>query len=282
MKLIYTILIFIASNTQICFGQSEILWEVTNPKNTEKSYLFGTIHSGDSKLFPIDSIIYKSLFKCDLLALEINPSEMNDINVLKKMLLDEKNIEDLFSKKNYELITTFLKDSLNVSEIMVKNMQPIFIQQLIDQSVYKNEHDPIDLHLYKNALINNISIEGLETIEEQMNTLLSIPLKKQADDLLDKVKNFNSDEIKKEMNSMIYAYINRDIENFVINELKKNKNNDFEENFIYSRNIKMFERANQKLNNNTVFIAVGAAHLYGEKGLINLLKKEGYILNPIF
>ena len=282
MKLIYTILIFIASNTQICFGQSEILWEVTNPKNTEKSYLFGTIHSGDSKLFPIDSIIYKSLFKCDLLALEINPSEMNDINVLKKMLLDEKNIEDLFSKKNYELITTFLKDSLNVSEIMVKNMQPIFIQQLIEQSVYKNEHDPIDLHLYKNALINNISIEGLETIEEQMNTLLSIPLKKQADDLLDKVKNFNSDEIKKEMNSMIYAYINRDIENFVINELKKNKNNDFEENFIYSRNIKMFERANQKLNNNTVFIAVGAAHLYGEKGLINLLKKEGYILNPIF
>ena len=282
MKLIYTILIFIASKTQICFGQSEILWEVTNPKNTEKSYLFGTIHSGDSKLFPIDSIIYKSLFKCDLLALEINPSEMNDINVLKKMLLDEKNIEDLFSKKNYELITTFLKDSLNVSEIMVKNMQPIFIQQLIDQSVYKNEHDPIDLHLYKNALINNISIEGLETIEEQMNTLLSIPLKKQADDLLDKVKKFNSDEIKKEMNSMIYAYINRDIENFVINELKKNKNNDFEENFIYSRNIKMFERANQKLNNNTVFIAVGAAHLYGEKGLINLLKKEGYILNPIF
>ena len=282
MKFIYTILIFIASKTQICFGQSEILWEVTNPKNTEKSYLFGTIHSGDSKLFPIDSIIYKSLFKCDLLALEINPSEMNDINVLKKMLLDEKNIEDLFSKKNYELITTFLKDSLNVSEIMVKNMQPIFIQQLIDQSVYKNEHDPIDLHLYKNALINNISIEGLETIEEQMNTLLSIPLKKQADDLLDKVKKFNSDEIKKEMNSMIYAYINRDIENFVINELKKNKNNDFEENFIYSRNIKMFERANQKLNNNTVFIAVGAAHLYGEKGLINLLKKEGYILNPIF
>ena len=282
MKLIYTILIFIASNTQICFGQSEILWEVTNPKNTEKSYLFGTIHSGDSKLFPIDSIIYKSLFKCDLLALEINPSEMNDINVLKKMLLNEKNIEDLFSKKNYELITTFLKDSLNVSEIMVKNMQPIFIQQLIDQSVYKNEHDPIDLHLYKNALINNIRIEGLETIEEQMNTLLSIPLKKQADDLLDKVKNFNSDEIKKEMNSMIYSYINRDIENFVINELKKNKNNDFEENFIYSRNIKMFERANLKLNNNTVFIAIGAAHLYGEKGLINLLKKEGYILNPIF
>ena len=220
MKLIYTILIFIASNTQICFGQSEILWEVTNPKNTEKSYLFGTIHSGDSKLFPIDSIIYKSLFKCDLLALEINPSEMNDINVLKKMLLDEKNIEDLFSKKNYKLITNFLKDSLNISEIMVKNMQPIFIQQLIDQSVYKNEHDPIDLHLYKNALINNISIDGLETIEEQMNTLLSIPLKKQADDLLDKVKKFNSDEIKKEMNSMIYAYINRDIENFVINELK--------------------------------------------------------------
>ena len=97
-----------------------------------------------------------------------------------------------------------------------------------------------------------------------------------------KNKNFNSTEIKKEMNSMIYAYINRDIENFVINELKKDKNDDFEENFIYSRNIKMFERANQKLNKNTVFIAVGAAHLYGEKGLINLLKKEGYILNPIF
>ena len=109
-------------------------------------------------------MIYKSLLNSEILALELDPSSMKNIKMLKKMLLEDQTLEDLYSKKNYKILKDFLNDSLNIPPLMVNNMQPIFIEQLIDQSISKNKHDPIDIHLHKNALINNISILGLETI----------------------------------------------------------------------------------------------------------------------
>ena len=162
-------------------------------------------------------------------------------------------------------------------------MQPIFIEQLIDQSIIKNEHDPIDIHLHKNALINNISIKGLETIDEQINTLLSIEISNQAKNLINKVKEFNRQELLNEMDSLIVAYIKKDIELYLNKELEKTKKDkeEFVENFIYSRNKTMTERAVRIINENKTFIAVGAAHLYGEKGMISLLTKKGFILTPL-
>ena len=181
------------------------------------------------------------------------------------------------------ILKDFLNDSLNIAPLMVNNMQPIFIEQLIDQSFIKNEHDPIDIHLHKNALINNISIVGLETIDEQMNTLLSIETSNQAKNLITKVKEFNRQELLNDMDSLIAAYIKKDIELYLNKELEKTKkdNEEFLENFIYSRNKTMSKRAVRIINENKTFIAVGAAHLYGEKGMISLLTKKGFILTPL-
>ena len=284
MQFLKRLIILTILSTQVSWAQSELLWQITSQNSTHISYLYGTIHSGDSRLFPIDSIVYKSLLKCEVLALELNPSKMNDIKLLKKMLLKEKTLEDLYSSKNYKTITKFLKDSLNISVGMVNNMQPIFIDQLIDQSIVNNTHDPIDIHLYKNALINNISILGIETIDEQMNTLLSISIDKQAKDLIEKIKKFNRVELLNEMDSLIEAYVNQNIENFLEKELKKTKKGkeEFEEKFIYSRNKTMTERTVKIVNKNNAFVAVGAAHLYGEKGIVSLLKKEGLVLKPLY
>jgi len=281
LSLIFVIVFII--NTQNSWAQSELLWEIKTENSTNKSYLFGTIHSGDPRLFPLDSIIYKSLLNSEILALELNPKNMKDIEVLKKMLLKEQTLEDLYSKKNYKILKDFLSDSLNIPALMLKNMQPIFIEQLIDQSIIKNEHDPIDIHLHKNALINNISIKCLETIDEQMNTLLSIEISNQAKNLITKVKEFNKQELLNEMDSLIVAYIKKDIELYLNKELEKTKKDkeEFVENFIYSRNKIMTERAVRIIDENKTFIAVGAAHLYGEKGMISLLTKEGFILTPL-
>lgn len=283
MRILLIFIITFIINTQNSWSQTELLWEITIENSTNKSYLFGTIHSGDSRLFPLDSMIYKSLLNSEVLALELDPSNMKNIKMLKKMLLKDQTLEDLYSKKNYKILKDFLNDSLNIAPLMVNNMQPIFIEQLIDQSFIKNEHDPIDIHLHKNALINNISIVGLETIDEQMNTLLSIETSNQAKNLITKVKEFNRQELLNDMDSLIAAYIKKDIELYLNKELEKTKkdNEEFLENFIYSRNKTMSKRAVRIINENKTFIAVGAAHLYGENGMISLLKKEGLILRPL-
>lgn len=283
MRILLIFIITFIINTQNSWSQTELLWEITIENSTNKSYLFGTIHSGDSRLFPLDSMIYKSLLNSEVLALELDPSNMKNIKMLKKMLLKDQTLEGLYSKKNYKILKDFLNDSLNIAPLMVNNMQPIFIEQLIDQSFIKNEHDPIDIHLHKNALINNISIVGLETIDEQMNTLLSIETSSQAKNLITKVKEFNRQELLNDMDSLIAAYIKKDIELYLNKELEKTKkdNEEFLENFIYSRNKTMSERAVRIINENKTFIAVGAAHLYGENGMISLLKKEGLILRPL-
>lgn len=185
------------------------------------------------------------------------------------------------------------------------------------ESVTITKFPPLDIHLQNRARENEQRVIGLETVKEQMTALNSTPIKQQArelynyitekekkrtqnkDNLQDSVitieKDTTSTEIAKSANSMetlIGLYLSENIE-----LLHDQISNEFEKEayqaLIVRRNIQMVKRMEEQMkkgslgknienSKNTLFVAVGAGHLGGKDGMINLLKEAGYTLTPIF
>ncbi len=174
----------------------------------------------------------------------------------------------------------------------------------------------LDMHLQNRARENEQNVIGLETVKEQMTALNSTPIEKQARELYnyiveknktqkenlniqDSIKVEKNDttlvELKSEVNPMetlISLYLSENIEllhDQISNEFEK----ETYQSLIVRRNILMVKRMeeqmktkstteNKKDTKSTIFAAVGAGHLGGKEGMVNLLKQAGYTLTPIF
>jgi uncharacterized protein YbaP (TraB family) len=181
------------------------------------------------------------------------------------------------------------------------------------ESATKEKFPALDMYLQNRARKNEQTVIGLETVKEQMTALNSTPIQEQAKELynyiveknkthntaLDSVKVETNDttsiELQKSVNPMeilISLYLSENIE-----ELHDQISSEFEEetyqSLIVRRNVVMVKRLkeqmekemtkeNKKNNKNTIFAAVGAGHLGGKEGMVNLLKEAGYTLTPIF
>ena len=80
---------------------------------------------------------------------------------------------------------------------------------------------------------------------------------------------------------MIKAYKNQDIPELYNQILKAKEEGDNLDVFLDERNEKWIDRMAERMDQRSVFFAVGAGHLWGPKGLINLLREQGYTVTPV-
>jgi len=176
----------------------------------------------------------------------------------------------------------------------------------------------LDMYLQNRARENNQKVIGLETVKEQMNALNSTPIDKQAKELynyiieknkIQKQQNNMQDSVKintktvKEndttllkitesdnpMETLISLYLTENIE-LLHDQISTEFEKETYQSLIVRRNIQMVQRMEGQMKTesttentkNTIFAAVGAGHLGGREGMVNLLKQAGYTLKPIF
>jgi uncharacterized protein YbaP (TraB family) len=113
-----------------------------------------------------------------------------------------------------------------------------------------------------------------------MNVLDSIPFDRQAELVLETINEFNESRLI--YRQLIAAYKKMNFENFYKLMLRLSKElEEFEQLLLIDRNLKWIPRIEKLIENKSCFIAVGALHLEGEKGLVSLLKSKRYKLKPI-
>ena len=138
----------------------------------------------------------------------------------------------------------------------------------------------VEEELLKIAKQDKKEIKGLETIQFQASVFDSIPYQWQAKELLKNIDSFSV--YKKEFDDMLKLYKDQQLDsmqNMVgASEFGSEK---YEDLLLNNRNKKWVNKLNGIMKNASVFVAVGAGHLTGEYGLINLLKKEGYKVEPL-
>ena len=274
--IIFPLLVLIAPTLFSQENEQSLLWEISGNGLKHPSYLYGTIHIADERVFTFKEEVMNAFKSCNAFAMELEIEGVIKSDLLQKLIMDSSyTIQSLLSPEDYKLVSDFFRDSLKQNILMFNKIQPMFIASMVSQRHFESDkNEVLDLYFYSLAKEQNKSITGLETMEEQMNALKSISYQKQAEGLLDAVKNSSKND--KEIELILDDYIRGDLEKLLQISSNKEISEDFIEVFINRRNRIMADRAEAIMKEKSVFIAVGAAHLGGNNGMINLLRSKGY------
>jgi uncharacterized protein YbaP (TraB family) len=268
----------------ITFSQNEnsLLYRISGNGITKPSYLFGTIHiSCEAK---INTELKNALDATTQMYLEL---DMDDPELQTKMaakvhMKDGATISSFLSAEDYQLLDSYLKEKLNVSAKAFNTYKPFFLSSFFLSSLLECAPQSFESELVKISAMQKEPVFGLETVEEQMDIFDQIPYQLQAEELIKSIRaDFKSD--KEELNALLKAYTLKDLNEMQV-LFKKSDNkimSDYEDLLLVKRNknwIGLIERISKE---QPTFFGVGAAHLIGDEGVVNLLRRNGYLVEAL-
>ncbi len=272
-----------------------LLWEISGKDLKKTSYLYGTIHLIPKKDFFMTDATKKAFDASQKVTFEINMKEMSNpmamMSIFTKALIPNgKKLKDFLNDEDYGLVQRKF-DSLGLPLKMLERVKPMFLSVMVgsdgeqipmDGSTKEsNKSTSYEMEFLKMGETQKKEFGGLETVEFQMGIFDSIPYQVQADMLVKTIKSggSGSDELTK----MVEMYKNQDIEAMcqMLKSGEESELGNYENMLLNNRNINWIPLMSKAMLEKSTFFAVGAGHLGGEKGVVNLLKKAGYTVKPL-
>jgi uncharacterized protein len=272
--------------------QNALLWEITGKGLTKPSYIYGTIHLIPKADFFLTDATKKALGESQKVMFEINMKDMQNpmmlIGIMTKAMMPRgQKLRDLISAEDYALVKARF-EQIGMPLPMLEMIKPMFLSAMVDgggenpmDSTTKGGTTAYEMEIMKIAEKDKKEMGGLETMEFQMGIFDSIPLKTQAEMLVKSIKSVNHGD--SEFKAMVEMYKNQDIEAMAgsmksgdANELSK-----YESILLTNRNKNWIPLIAKNSAGKSTFYAVGAGHLGGEMGVVNLLRKEGFTLKAL-
>ena len=264
-------------------GSNTLLWEITGKGLKQPSYLFGTFHMMCKDDIKFSENLLTALKNSEEVYFEM---DLDDVaNTLGAMMFmnmkDGKTLKDLYTEVEYKKLEVFFKDSLRTNLSMFQKMKPSFLEAFIYPKMLSCKNmSGVEQELLKEAGKTKKEIRGFETIAFQASVFDSIPYPSQAKSLLNSIDSISNYKVFFE--KMVKVYLSQ--ETSKLEAMLSDKAfgmQDGLEILLDKRNINWVAQLKTILPKTNIFMAVGAGHLVGEKGVIELLRKEGYKLRPI-
>jgi len=266
---------------------NNFLWKVRSKTST--AYILGSIHFMKKEHYPLNKTIEDAFNKSEVLAVEANVNDISKIDIQKVLgtafYTGDDSLEKHISGDTFRLLKTKF-ESLGFPLWIINKQKPWFLAlTLVSLELMKNGYDPrYGLDMYFLSKANNKEIKELESIDYQINLLSEFSDREQEAFLLYSIK--NSENLSKDTDDIIKAWREGNaskLESIIINSFKNyNGMTSVYRKLVSERNEKMALRIEKYLESNeTHFIIVGAGHLVGRGGIIELLKNKGYIVEQI-
>lgn len=265
------------------------IWQITSGTGT--LYLLGSIHVADADTFPLATVIEDAFAEADVLAVEVDISEVDETASLALILEygtypSGETLEDNMPEGLYEsLADKFAEWGIGIG--FFKGYRPWVVENLLEVTSlqmlgYTSEYG-IDLYFLEKAASRDMEIVELESEEFQIKLLADIP-----DDIMIKIIEMNLDEpvTVEDIEEMFTYWETGDavaMEALLFEGLddEPELHPYYQALFTY-RNYGMFEKIRDFLaGDETCFFVVGAGHLIGEEGLLNLLEEAGYSVEQL-
>lgn len=275
------------SEPKVAGNNNTLLWKISGNGLAKASYLFGTIHmlcADDAGLS--DNMKY-IIRKADEVYFEVDLDNLIEMfSVLSKMKMKgDTTLQDLLSEADYEKVKEFFESKSSLLPFsLLETYKPILaLSTLQENSLDCESMTMMEQEIMQEAKKTNKKIKGLETMAYQAGVLDSIPYKLQAEQLVSYVDNANKgggDD--KELGEMMKAYKSQDLQRLEEIMMKTDMGiGNFTEVLLNNRNRNWVAKLKNILPDKTLLIAVGAGHLPGDMGVINLLRKAGYTVTPV-
>ena len=275
-------------------SNAQILYKVSGNGAKGDSYIMGTHHLAPISI--LDSIegFNSAITNVDAVYGEIEQSEMSSPATQQKTLSiamapNDSTISKIFIKEQYDSIDNVIKKysggqaSLN----MLEPMKPAIVTQqlalLMNMQAIPgfNPMQQLDTQVQAIGLQAGKEVNGFETIDFQLNLLFGKSISEQAQDLLETIR--KESELASYSVELYQAYMNQEIEKLY--ELMCNPemgmDSEEEKEMVIDRNENWVKQLQSILPTKSVMVCVGAGHLPGEKGLLNLLRQAGYTITPV-
>jgi uncharacterized protein YbaP (TraB family) len=259
-----------------------LLWSVTAPMG-EASYLYGTFHSRDARVFQFQDSVLEAFGACDIIAgeLEVNEARRLDNAVMNAMLLPSgSSLDRLYNKRDYLRVIDGLKEKLGPLAPMCTKLRPFYTVAMLSEMELGNDSAVVlDAWFQQRAEAMDRKVVGLETITEQLAAVERIPLRDQARILYEVIAGEKADD---EMGKAMNAYAARDLDALMRIVGRDGLPEHADKALLEERNARMVARLSEHMSGgHRVFAAIGAAHLPGEKGMIAELQARGFTVRPV-
>lgn len=260
---------------------NSLFWEISGNGLKNHSYLYGTMHTQDERAFQFKEGVMDAFNQAEIYAMELNMDSVNQGALLSKLIMDSTySLKTLLTTDEYAVVSNFFKDSLGQPLFMFEKMQPLFTAQMVTlRDLEAQQTDALDIYFFKEAKKQKKQTIGLEKTMEQIDAFSAIPYELQAKGLVDAVTDYGK-EGELDMDVMMKYYVEGNLDKLLEMTTKDEEDEElskiFNDIFLVKRNYNMADRAEPYIKEGSTFIAVGAAHLPGEEGVIELLRKKGY------
>ncbi|WP_431109440.1 TraB/GumN family protein [Winogradskyella poriferorum] len=262
--------------------ENSTLWKIEGNGLESPSYLFGTIHMTCDATLEDD--VKKALDETTQIVMEL---DMDDPSMQSKVmqgmyLKDGKTLKDFVSEEEYKSIDSLFINNMGMSVKLLENVKPFFLMSMFYPKMIDCQMQSFELELTKIASEQKEEIYGLETIEEQIKVFDGIPLEDQYADLIRMAKD-NLAFDKTTFSKMLKIYKEEDI-NALIDIMDDDTNSTMSKHqdvLLEQRNKNWISKIGEYAKEQPTFFGVGAGHLPGENGVIQLLRNAGYTVTAV-
>lgn len=261
-------------------SKNSLLWEITGNGLKKPSYLFGTFHLMCSTDFSFTPVLTEKLRSTEQLYLEIDLSKPGiQQELMLQMRLNGTSLDKEMGE-DFNAINTKFQQITGIPLSSFKLFKPFLgVSMLTLKTVPCAETIQPESIFMESAKQASLPILGLESIADQAAAINHQPLSDQIQDLKKMINNFDS--VKIQMKNLIQIYQLNNIDSIYQFMQQQNMTDAFEQTMLIKRNKNWVPNIIEAISAKPSFFAVGAGHLGGKEGVIELLKQKGYRLQPL-
>ena len=271
-------------------ANAQLLWKISGRGIEKPSYILGTHHAVPYTFCDTIPGLMKAFGEVghvvgefDMLKMDaMTPQQMQNMQKMMMMPADTT-MASLFSDAQRDTLDAYLKNTLGANLQMLSSMKPMTIMVTVQQKMLMElipdiaSLTGIDKYMQTLAAEKGKQVGGLETMEYQLGLLYGSSLQDQADALLDMVRQSNSKELLQEL-TVAYKTQNLDTLWKIFQDQMTQLEYDA---LVKTRNLNWLEEMKHLLPTQSALYVVGAGHLPGDAGMINLLRDAGYKVKPV-
>ncbi len=275
-------------------SQAQLLWKVSGNGLERPSYILGTYHLAPASMLDEIPGMDQAFEGCDVVVGELKKEDMmnpNGLMGLASMMMApaDSTLDKLYTPEQYKVIEQVFNKycgSMGLSLGMMSRLKPEAINLLITLmrvgSMEMSNTDLIDIGAQERGSQLGRATMGFETLEEQAKLLFSDPIAKQAQSLL---KACEEDDVQDEQAQALKdAYMSQDMnrmEALFTEAAEDGWDEDKMDSMVTRRNRNWVGKLVTMMPEQACLVCVGAAHLFGDQGLLQLLRNEGYTVEPM-
>ncbi|MBL0357119.1 MAG: TraB/GumN family protein [Chitinophagaceae bacterium] len=265
-----------------------LLWKITGNQFLKPCYLYGTMHSSDKRVYYLGDSVYSSLGFCDGFVMEVDPGDLLDtfivsneseeIDIAYRQAVEndlQKKGPGYYKERKKELDSFFIKLRQRYDKLPARYFNRL--ERAYRRRMRNDMKTALDLYLFDLAKRQGKIMGGVEDITQ--HNAAKTEAGKEFDELdflkMQKKKYADIEEW------MTETYVNAELDKFKeLDTLQYSKK--FLSLMLYNRNDIMASRIDSLGKIRSTFCAVGCAHLPGDSGVIDLLRRRGFTVTPVF